>query len=360
MNKPNEPGELGLSLLPRMNELTLARFGELAMTNARRNLAVACRGKSLTDLRGLQIGDGKSAVVVAAGPSVKRHDPARVIQDFGYTGAVVATESAMHYCLRGGLVPDLVVSVDPQPAIARWFGDPSLSDEEIQNNDYFRRQDLDDAFADERRANDALLRALKAHGPQIRIALSTTASAQVVQRVLDLGMDLYWWNPMLDDPEGEGSLTAELYALNGFPCVNAGGNVGSASWMMADAVLGVPQVAITGMDFGYYDGTPLERTQYYYAARDLVGEEHLESLFMRIHNPHEDAWFFTDPAYRWYREAFLEMVQDAQATTHNCTGGGILFGEGIRWSTLQDFIRGISRPLTREPEVQRGASTASP
>ena len=95
---------------------------------------------------------------------------------------------------------------------------------------------------------------------------------------------------------------------------------------------------MTGMDFSYYDGTPYRNTQYYKEALDLVGEENMDALYMRIFNPHTDTWFFTDPAYRWYRETFLEMAGDADCETFNCTGGGILFGDSVAFVGLDKFL----------------------
>jgi hypothetical protein len=42
----------------------------------------------------------------------------------------------------------------------------------------------------------------------------------------------------------------------------------------------------------------------------------------------------------WYRKVFLEMVADASCVTYNCTEGGIVFGEGIIFSPLKDFLDG--------------------
>ena len=66
--------------------------------------------------------------------------------------------------------------------------------------------------------------------------------------------------------------------------------------------------------------------------------ERLDEVFVRVFNPHVGVEFFTDPAYLWYRDVFLEMAADAECATYNCTGGGILFGDPIRWSSLEDFL----------------------
>ena len=143
---------------------------------------------------------------------------------------------------------------------------------------------------------------------------------------------------MYDEPSDPESITRKIYDLNGFPCLNAGGNVGSACWMMSDAVLGKRHVALTGVDFSYYADTPYSKTQYYHEAVDLVGEENLDSIFMHIFNPHLKASFYTDPAYMWYRNCFLEMAKEAECITYNCTEGGILFGENILFVPLESFL----------------------
>ncbi len=338
-NIPERGGELGLKLVANMAELTHARHGQLALDNAYANAQFLSRGKSLAALRQESIGEGDSAIVVAAGPSMQRQDPARQIRESGYKGAVIATESAIYYCLRNGIVPHLAVSLDPhQTRIVRWFGDPSLDEEARAQDDYYRRQDMDERFADELAANREIMELLARRGKEIRIALSTSTSEKVVRRVLEIGMQVYWWNPMLDDPDGPDSITRKLQRSNGLPSVNAGGNVGSACWMMASAVLGKTCVAVTGMDFGYYDDTPYEKTQYYREALDLVGRENLDALYIRVHNPYTNTWFFTDPAYMWYREAFLEMTVDADCETYNCTEGGILFGDPIKFVPLSEFL----------------------
>lgn len=337
---PEQGGTLGRELVSAMSSITRERIGEAAISNAHINSHWFSRGQSLAQLRHAPIGKSDSAIVIAAGPSIKRFDPIKAIKEANYQGAIIATDSAMAYCLRQGVVPDLVLTVDPHATrIVRWFGDPTLTEERLAHDDYFSRQDMDEAFRHELNANHELMALLDEHGHKIRIALATSASTAVVNRVFEIGMEVYWWNPMQDDPDLPNSITRSLQKSNRFPCVNAGGNVGSACWMMAHAVLGKNHIALTGMDFSYYDGIPYKNTQYYHEAIALVGEENLDSFFMRIFNPYLNAWFYTDPAYRWYREVFLEMVQEADCQTYNCTQGGILFGEGIHFIPLETFLK---------------------
>ena len=89
-------GRLGRQLVDRMDWLTDQRHGALALENARRNGAWLEHGHSLAALRQESLGAGDAALVIAAGPSIKRNDPAVTIRDQGFAGAVVATESASY------------------------------------------------------------------------------------------------------------------------------------------------------------------------------------------------------------------------------------------------------------------------
>lgn len=324
-------GEASLTaqLQSDMPRLTLQRIGEQGMANARDNDPW---GRSIAELP--RLGDGDKAIIVAAGPSLHKTQIAEQIADF--TGAIIATDSSLRYLLRNKIIPDLVVTLDPHAKrIVRWFGDPDLIAIDIEADDYFSRQDMDPQ-SNELLANEEILRLMDLHGGGIKLAISSTSHPSVVKRARQIGMELYWWNPMMDDPDKNG-LSQALMDMNGLPCVNAGGNVGSACWMFADAVLGKKKVALTGMDFSYYADTPHSATQYYREAVEIFGDDYLR-IYQSIFNPFTGKWFYTDPAYLWYRDCFLEMVKDASCETWNCTGGGILFGDGIRIDTLQRFL----------------------
>ena len=333
-------GALGRRIASALEGITREKVTEAGFANAMANGPLIANGAGILGLQNTLLMDGEDALVIAAGPSVHRSDTARIIKESGFKGVIIATESAMAWCLRHGILPHLVVTLDPHPErIVRWFGDPTLTDEALAQDDYFARQDMDPKFReDQLRFNRELLGLINKFGPDIRIAVASSASPAVVGRVRESGMAVYWWNPMYDDYDIEDSLTGRIHALNGLPCVNAGGNVGSACWVFAHAVLRKRRVGLVGMDFGYYADTTYHQTQYYKEILELVGPDRLDEVFMRILNPYLGREFYTDPAYLWYRDAFVEMAQQAECKTFNCTGGGILFGPGIEWTTLPEFL----------------------
>ena len=59
----------------------------------------------------------------------------------------------------------------------------------------------------------------------------------------------------LDDTDIKNSLSRKIYKLNKLPLINTGGNVGSASWMIADQVFKFKKIILLGMDYSYYFDT---------------------------------------------------------------------------------------------------------
>jgi hypothetical protein len=354
-NKAGAGGKLCLRFVSVMEKLTMDRIGQIAVANAYRNKKFLKKGLSLQALRGESFGKEDHAVVIAAGPSLKRQKSVERIKKKGYSGIIISTDSAVRYCLSTGMVPDLIVTLDPHAKrIVRWFGDTRLKKSELHKDDYFRRQDLDVAFADEIRSNQETLKLFERYGKRMSIALSTSAPKDVVERVLEIGMRIYWWNPIFDNPDRPGSLTRRIYQMNRLPAVNAGGNCGSACWMMAHAVLNKRKVGLVGLDFSYYPETPYKNSQYYYEAVKLVGADRLDDFFIRIYNPYVKKWFYTDPAYMWYRNAFLDMAKDADCSTYNCTGGGIVFGDAIEFTALDRFLDKMDKKSGRQTITRHG------
>jgi len=327
-----------------MPELTVARSGAQALENAQFNLPYSNR--SIFGLgAGLTPKNQGSAIVIGAGPSLHRRNPVHAILERGYHGEVIAADGALGYCLRNGLVPNYVVTLDPHPTrICRWFGDPAL--ESRADDDYFRRQDLDPYVGvDERVRNKELIDLVNHHGPKMKAVISTSVSPNVTRRCLEAGMELYWWNPIFDDVENPKSMTQKVYHLNKIPCMVSGGNVGTAAWIFAHQILRKKEVALVGMDLSYPPGTPLEKTQYSKEIRELFGEKAADA-YIRVYNPYLKETWYTDPAYYWYRQSFLQMAGKADCVTFNCTEGGILFGNRVRFVPLLKFFAG--RALKRK------------
>jgi hypothetical protein len=339
-NYSEDDGSIGMELVNRIPEATWEKSGKKALININKNHNRISNGKSISQLRLLK-DKYNSAIIIAAGPSIKRHNPLIEIKKQNYKGLIATTDSGINYCLKNNVVPDLVVTVDPDESrIVRWFGDPNLSEKATKDDDYFRRQELDDEFnSNELGLNQKLIKSINKSCKDVKIALSTSSSTSVVNRVMDIGMDIYWWNPMLDDPGQENSYTLDLHNKNKLPCINSGGNVGATTWMILDAVLEIKNIALTGFDFSYNNDSSFYNTQNYYSAVDLVGKNNLNKFFIPVHNHILDEWYYTDPQYMYYKKIFLEMVKYSKCTTYNCSMGGILFGDNIKFTNLSTFLK---------------------
>lgn len=281
-----------------------------------------------------------SAIVVSAGPSLHYSDTLRLLAASDYQGTVIAIDGSYVKCLKAGVIPDYVVTLDPHPTrIVRWFGDPDF-ERNMAEDDYFSRQDLDLDFRENSlRQNRENIELINQHAAKSKLIIASTAPANLVRRAEAAGFDMYWWLPLVDDPNSKDSLTRRMYRLTKLPAINTGGNVGTAAWVFAQFWLNIKSIAVVGMDLGYRLDLPHHMTQGYPELVQMLGEENVTSdLFPQIENPDNGEICYTDPTYYWYRKNTLDLVANSGATLYNCTGGGILFGEGVVTINLQQFL----------------------
>lgn len=266
-------------------------------------------------------------LIISAGPSLYRAGMLDRIPR-GFDGTLVATDGAYIQCLRAGIVPDYVVTLDPHPTrMVRWFGDPEL-EKNMNGDDYFQRQDLDVAFRENQAATNAEnITLVDRHRAPLVIASTV---AENVARRTDLHMR-YWFCPLVDDPVNPEGLTHRMMQATDLPAMNTGGTVGTAAWVFAHSILRSADIAVIGMDFGYYWDTPLEQTQSWH----MLGGN--PEYYPSHVNP-DGRRFFTDPTYYWYRQNFMELLTNNGATLTNCSGAGLLAGPGVMWRRLEEWL----------------------
>ncbi len=336
MEKVEKLTSFAQGVVSRMSDLTLAKSKKLGLANTRENKRFI--SKTICDLNASAF-PATRALVIASGPSLHRRNSVdRIVRARDhFDGTIVVADGSLGNVLRKGLIPDFVVSVDGHSSrIVRWFGDPDLANR--PQDEYFSRQLYDPVlWENELKANEQMIRLVNEHGPKIKAIVATSVHPSVAQRCIDSGMDVYWWNPIVDDIENPDGITAQLFRENGVPCMNSGGNVGSSAWVFSHAILEKRHVGIVGMDFGYAPGTDYQKTQYYPELKALLGDRIAEA-FISIPNPYENETWFCDPTYYWYRESFLEMSLHADCETYNCTEGGTVFGNGIHYTKLDSFL----------------------
>lgn len=295
--------------------------------------------KSIRDLP-RPVGDKASAaIVISAGPSLYKNDILGRIKSSGFKGSIIAIDGSYVRCIKAGIDPDYVLTLDPHPTrIVRWFGDPDF-EENLRGDDYFSRQDLDIAFRnnsiEENRKNIALV---NQHGKGKKLIICSAAPKNIVARARDVGFDAYWWAPLVDNPDKLGSLTRQIVSETGLPAMNTGGTVGTAGWVFALTTLRIQKIAVVGMDLGYYKSdTSYGKTQTYHTLKEKVGDENFKDYFPEFCYPGTNEEFFTDPTYFWYRSNLLDLVSASGTMLYNCTGGGTLFGKGIECVEIERF-----------------------
>ena len=158
--------------------------------------------------------------------------------------------------------------------------------------------------------------------------------------VLKQDLIFFWGAPVVDDPFSSNSLTHEIYSLTNLPSFNTGGNVGTAAWVFAKSILEIENVAVIGMDLGYYKDTPFNMTQTYYELENsLEKDEKIEDYFINFKFPRTQEVFYTDPTYYWYRTNLLAMLDENNLKIKNCTGGGTLFGKNVILANIETFLK---------------------
>lgn len=262
--------------------------------------------------------DGRPCVVVGAGPSLRRQN---ILARLRGNITVVCVDGAYVACLKAGITPDYVVTLDPHPTrMVRWFGDPDL-EQNTQGDDYFARQDLDVAFR-ARETNAENIALVDAH--PTGLIIGTTAPENVVRRTENFAR--YWFAPLVD----EGELTEQMMEATGCPAMNTGGTVGTAAWVFAQCILKSTNVAVVGMDFGYPLGTPLKNTQEY----NIVNGD--PDMFPVRKGFWGDC--MASPTYWWYRQNFLDLLENNDLRVTNCSGGGLLCGDRVDCMDLDTWL----------------------
>lgn len=271
--------------------------------------------------------DRRRCLIVSAGPSLYRRQIIRRLKASRFSGTVIATDGAFVQCLRVGLRPDYVITLDPHPTrMVRWFGDPDL-ESNLNGDDYFSRQDLDVDFrSNAARVNEDNI--VLVDRARSKLVICSTAPANVVARTKHL--ERYWFAPLVDRTDIDG-LTRKIVKATKLPAMNTGGTVGNAAWVFAHSILKSPEIACVGMDFGYYYDTPIEQTQSFHTS------EGREDFYTFITNP-DGQKFKTDATYYWYRSNLLSLLKASGGKLTNCSEAGILFGENVHWSTLDAWL----------------------
>ena len=283
--------------------------------NFSENLPLIRQGKTLRDLAVQEIPKPPNdrCIVVGRGPSLYRNNHLKMLAESEYEGIVLATDGALIDCLKEGIIPEFVMTVDGSPVCEKWYND-SLVDES---------------------------------GSKIRVVMATQASPKTVARALKANMSLYWFQPTLDDIRDQPSITKAFMLMtcsetnpDGVVSQDVGGNCGTGLFVFAWSVLKRSNIALIGLDFGYPEDMPLNETYYWNQTVDHIGALRTDTLYETIWHPYFKTKSKIDMVFKCYRETLLDMLLAIPDWVKmvSCVEGGTLFHPRMEYKKFKDWL----------------------
>lgn len=281
----------------QINQFTYHRNEYLWMNNLARNIETIRLG---TDIKDLPKQKNKPAIVIAAGPTVKKYKQLKKIAKSDFKGHIFVCDKSLRDALKHKLDPLYVVAIDGNPCIADFF-------REAENNGF----------------TQAIFNA---------ITISPTT-------IKECNFPIHWFISMLDHPREPKSLTRAIHYMTKKTMLASMGNVGGTAWHLA-YYLGYNPIALVGLDYGYPQPTHIEDTIYYDAYLKLVGgeKELVKNLFKVIKNKETGKEMLIDMNFNAYRGILLPFLKAARCTTINCSPESTIFGDGIHYQLLEEFL----------------------
>jgi len=270
-----------------------------------------------------QIDNGKtknSAIVIGAGPSIKKHDHLKLLANSNYNGLIICTDRALKSALESGITPEkfpkfFVVSIDPAKIISTFYNHEIIKKYSLKINGIFT----------------SVIHPL------------TTKIAR------EHGIKIHWLHALIDYDEGEKSFN-KLSALmtraktheNGLPAIQTGGNVGTSCWFIAWKILKCSKITLIGINHSWDDDDSWDSIlSHCKISKDIDKKSDVfKKIFPRIYNPFFNCHCILDPIFQFYSEALKEFIARSPewVNTINATEGGCIFGERITCMKFEDFL----------------------
>ena len=262
------------------------------------------------------------AIIIGAGPSLKKHKHLEKLAKSNYRGTIICTDRSLIPALKAGVTPEkfpsfFVVTIDAYKKITNYY------DDEI----------------------------VKKFGPLIKGIFSVLTSPDVMNRVRNVGIKIHWIHSLFDYAEGQKSFN-HISALmirsknpdHKLPAIQTGGNVGTSSWFLAWKILKCKTICLIGLNHGWEEDDPQDLILSHGATGDIsqltLDDESFDRMFPKIFNPDFQTYCILDPIFQYYSSAFKEFIirSPEEVTTINSTEGGSLFGERILCVKFTEFL----------------------
>ena len=261
-----------------------------------------------------------SAVVIGAGPSVKKNHHLELLASSDYNGSIVCTDRMLAPILKAGITPEkfpkfYVVTIDPAELLKKFY--------------------MDDI--------------IRKYGSRINGIFSSVVHPNIVAKARDSGIKIHWIHSLFDYNEGKksfnqisGLIVRAKNHKNGLPAIQTGGNVGTASWFIAWKILKCDTVGLIGLNHGWNEDDDWNEILAHSNAPSDIDRESPEfkKLYPKVYNPDFDCYCIQDPTYQYYSNATKEFIKRSPEwlTTINATEGGCLFGDRIVSTSFKKFL----------------------
>lgn len=279
---------------------TINKLLPMWMDNLSNNIEKIRSGKDISAIQKPQ----KPALVIGAGPSLKRNSHLELIADKGFDGIIFATDRILKDCLDANIIPDYVIIIDGSDKILKY---------------------LDHRIVDD-------------YADKLKAIMTTHTHPSVVNRWHG---DIYWYNNEVDDTIIQNVNQVLHLITKKSPLPNAG-HVSSLGWCMA-GFLNCNPIVLTGLDLSYPLDTPIEETWYYnHHLKQCNGDKKKARLnYKKYHHKSFNTDCYFEPMFEFYiNNSLSQLTELAKAgfKIYNCTEGGAIEGEGIDCIRLSEYL----------------------
>jgi hypothetical protein len=288
----------------KMQLTTMDIHGEMTLKNSLLNLKQINGNSYLSSYKDLF--KGKPAILIAAGPSLKKQLPMlQQVQDHYILIAAGQTIKTLH---AHGIHPHFVVAADPQDALQKYF-----------DSDQFTRE--------------------------ILLCL-TVCSAEVVKRFP--GHKVFFQYTRKTDE-------ALSHIVGKMGTVSLGGSVANVSYSLA-RYFGIEEIALVGQDLAFTNG---ESHTDGYVNKKILAENDMakNNRYRKVPGYYGDE-VYTNRQMDTYRNWFEQVLEkDKQVKLYNCTEGGakisgtlqIPFAEFLNQQTQTEDVCIPTHPVQVDP-----------
>lgn len=262
-----------------------------------------------------------SAVVIGAGPSLKKHNHLEILANSNYHGSIICTDRSLVPALKSGVTPEkfpnfFVLTIDTDETIKKFYED-----------------DIIKKFSNE-----------------INGIFTTVTNPSTVDEARKKGIKIYWVHALFDYEEGKKSFN-QISALmvrakhhtDGLPAIQTGGNVGTSCWFFGWKILCCKTIGLIGIDHSWSQEESWEKiATHCKISPDLKIEDSVyKKLFPTVFNPEFNCVCVLDPVFQYYSIALKEFIlrSPTEILTINATEGGCIFGERITCLQFSDFLK---------------------